>query len=230
MNKQKFSFIKAPWFMWLMLILVYPVGLVLLWSYSTFRRNVKLLITLLFGGLFLFILIPKNGTVDVNTDISASPSIQLTQSPAPTIHLTPSPSIARTTKPTPTPSPTPSPTPKRTASPGMKLVTVRLERAMETGGDNIGSEWSTDVTVGDDELTTEGIELILKPSAKIKINCTATEADTKPDIGKKTLTIAVKDLKPGENSYSIEVPVKENAGRNSGKSAIWTFSFIITMD
>lgn len=44
-------FYKRLWFMWFMLFCFWPIGLYLLWKYSLFSRNMKLLITIVFIGV-----------------------------------------------------------------------------------------------------------------------------------------------------------------------------------
>lgn len=115
----KLPFFKRAWFMWLMLIFVFPVGVVLLWLYGKFGKTPKIIISVLFGIIFLIVIIPKGGSTPTTSDITPGPTVsssallQQTASPAPTEAPTPAPTEA----PTPTVEPTPSPTPEPTATP-----------------------------------------------------------------------------------------------------------------
>ncbi len=235
-------FYRKPWFLLLMLLFLFPVGALLLWRFSHWSKRAKIALTAVFGVFFVVVLAAQGNrpaAVSAAATPAGSAAVQAlsaaTPAPAPTktATATPSPTPSPTPKPTPTPSPTPqptpTPTPKRTAPPGMALVTVKLIGAEQTGGASIGGEWSYDVTVNGEPLPMEGVELMVKSASTMKIVCTATEDDKRPDVGKATLSFSVKKLQPGGNPYSVQVSVKENGGRNIGKSAVWTFDFVVTL-
>lgn len=47
-------FYKKRWFIWVMLIFIPPIGLILLWTVSNYSTKSKLIISLVFCGLFMY--------------------------------------------------------------------------------------------------------------------------------------------------------------------------------
>ncbi len=235
-------FYRKPWFILLMLLILFPVGVLLLWLYGQWGKRAKIALAAACCVFFAVVLALQGcrpaavsaaatpaGSAAVQALSAATPAPEPTKTATATPLPTPSATPQPTPTPSPTPLPTPTPTPKRTAAPGMALVTVMLVSAEQTGGASIGGEWSYDVTVNGKPLPAEGFELMVKSASTMKIVCTATEDDKRPDVGKATLSFSVKKLQPGDNPYSVQVSVKENGGRNIGKSAVWTFDFVVTL-
>jgi hypothetical protein len=152
-----------------------------------------------------------------------------TQNPTVSPNPTPSPTATHVPTPTPTPAATPSPKPAISLPPGSFLFNVSFVQAEITSDGRIGSEWTITVQVnGIMLLLGQSADLILKQSDKIVILCTATEQDKKPDVGKKTITLKVKDLEIGTKSITADVAVVENGGSHKGHKTVWKFTLSIT--
>lgn len=52
MDKNKNEFYKENWFVILMLILLFPLGLVLMWSYENFTKDTRIAVTAVLGAFF----------------------------------------------------------------------------------------------------------------------------------------------------------------------------------
>ena len=92
---------------------------------------------------------------------------------------------------------------------------------------NIGDEWSYITQINGENATRD---YVLAVGDKLEFYAKITESDDKPDIGEATTshTVTEEDLLKGL-SISMDVYVKENGGRNSGKSAhfVVTYNFEI---
>lgn len=106
-------------------------------------------------------------------------------------------------------------------------VSVNLKSIECVKNNHVGNEWGFGCTVNKMSLDEEDtIEIETTSNGKITIVCRATEDDSIPDTGSKTLTIPVSKLKAGESkTYTSQVTVKENRGRYSGNTAVWKFTF-----
>ncbi|HEY9060236.1 MAG TPA: thermonuclease family protein [Pseudobacteroides sp.] len=60
MNNDKVRFYNKPWFMWVMLILFAPVGLILLWKNKRYNTPARFILTFVFSAVFLFVVIPSD--------------------------------------------------------------------------------------------------------------------------------------------------------------------------
>ncbi len=106
----KLPFYKTNWFLWLMLILVPPVGIVLLWVNKKFQQPLRITLTVIFI-LWTIIIFPKGGDTSTTASVSASPATvieattaaETTASLVPTSTPTPVPTVTPTPEPTPTP-------------------------------------------------------------------------------------------------------------------------------
>lgn len=54
MEKKQDEFYKEDWFVILMLVLIFPLGLVLMWYYEKFSKENRLLLSAVFGTFFYF--------------------------------------------------------------------------------------------------------------------------------------------------------------------------------
>lgn len=52
LEKKQNEFYKEDWFVILMLILLFPVGIVLMWHYEKFTKDIRLVITAVLGTFF----------------------------------------------------------------------------------------------------------------------------------------------------------------------------------
>lgn len=90
---------------------------------------------------------------------------------------------------------------------------------------NIGDDWSFDIYVNDDfPSNTMGVAV----GDKLKFSAKITESDENPDVGSASTsyTVTEKDIANGFE-VCMDVYVKENAGKNRGKSAhfVVTYTF-----
>lgn len=108
-------------------------------------------------------------------------------------------------------------------------VTVTLKSVQCISNNHVGSDWGFGATVNQKELF-EGnsVNISTTSTGKIKIISTAEEYDKYPDIGNKTLTIAVNKLKAKKNTtHTSNVTVTEDRGRYAGNKAVWKFTYVI---
>ena len=76
------KFYEKPWFMWLMLIFIAPVGIFLLWKYGKFSPSIKGALSVVFAAIFIFMMVVTQ-TGDKQPDTQASiQEPQQTQQPA----------------------------------------------------------------------------------------------------------------------------------------------------
>lgn len=170
---------------------------------------------------------PSSSAAMTEQPVSPTP-VPPTPSPTPM----PSPSSMPTATSSPSLSATPSPSPKVQPAPTPKPVTVKLKitfsKAAITRDGRIGNTWSTAVSANKKAIGKgRSISLTMKSTDELTIVCTAKEADKKPDIGTETLAIAINKLKRGNNTFTVDVPVMENGGRNINHVTTWRFMIII---
>lgn len=56
-TKENAKFYEQPWFMWLMLIIFAPVGILLMWKFNTkMKKSTKIILSIVFGIVFLIAL------------------------------------------------------------------------------------------------------------------------------------------------------------------------------
>lgn len=53
-DNQSKKFYQKTWFIWLMLIFFFPVGVFLLWKFSTYSKKARIIISVIFAFLFIF--------------------------------------------------------------------------------------------------------------------------------------------------------------------------------
>jgi flagellar biosynthesis GTPase FlhF len=67
--ENKIEFYKESWFMWVSLVLFAPLGIFLMWKYGQLKENVKIVLSIVFAVMFLFIWVPAIvGSVGVNNN------------------------------------------------------------------------------------------------------------------------------------------------------------------
>lgn len=52
MDNRKGEFYEENWFVILMLILLFPLGLVLMWHYESFTKDTRIAVTAVLGAVF----------------------------------------------------------------------------------------------------------------------------------------------------------------------------------
>ncbi len=73
-------FFQKPWFMWLALIFLAPIGIFLMWKYSKLNGAIKIILSIVFGTFFIMAITPssKNEYPAPSNDGGVSkPAIQL---------------------------------------------------------------------------------------------------------------------------------------------------------
>ena len=107
-----------------------------------------------------------------------------------------------------------------------RLMNIRVTHPRDDDN-NIGDEWSY-ITEINGERT--GREIIVSVGDKLKCYAKFTETDDNPDVGEasKTYTVTKDDILNGF-TITMDLYVKENGGRNSGKSAHFTVTFAFTI-
>ena len=90
---------------------------------------------------------------------------------------------------------------------------------------HIGQEWSQEFYMNG-KIIYRGSEITLSPGDTITVSANITEADKDPDdgTGSKSYTVTQADLNNGF-TISFNVFVKENGGRYSGNTCIWSVTF-----
>ena len=91
---------------------------------------------------------------------------------------------------------------------------------------NIGDEWTYKNEINGEKVTSKKD---ISVGDVLELFSEYTEADDNPDVGsaKKTYTVTEEDFKNGF-TVNMDVYVKENGGKNSGKSAHFIVSYIFT--
>ena len=65
---------QKNWFMWIMVVIFFPIGLFLLWKYSNYKKSTKAIITIVIIGL-----IAISGSNPKNQTANPSTAVQETQ-------------------------------------------------------------------------------------------------------------------------------------------------------
>lgn len=112
-----------------------------------------------------------------------------------------------------------------TVNPSKKLMNLRVNYTRDDDN-NIGYEWSYTTEINGE--VTRG-EHIVSAGESIKLHAKFVEEDDKPDIGEvtKTYKVTEEDLVNGF-TVPMELYVKENGGRNSGKRAHFNVEYNFT--
>lgn len=112
-----------------------------------------------------------------------------------------------------------------TVNPSKKLMNLRVNYTRDDDN-NIGDEWSYTTEINGEN--TRG-EYIVSAGESIKLHAKFVEEDDKPDTGEvtKTYKVTEEDLVNGF-TVPMELYVKENGGRNSGKRAHFNVEYNFT--
>lgn len=113
-----------------------------------------------------------------------------------------------------------------TVNPSKKLMNLRVNYTRDDDN-NIGDEWSYTTEINGENT---GRDYIVTAGESIKLRIKFVEEDDNPDVGEaeKTYKVTEEDL---ENGFTVplELYVKENGGRNSGKSAHFNVEYNFTV-
>lgn len=103
-----------------------------------------------------------------------------------------------------------------------RLMSLQVTHSREDDN-NIGDEWSYNFQVNGESA---GREYIISAGDKLSFYAEITESDDNPDVGKasKTYTVKEEDLINGF-IIAMDLYVKENGGKNRGKSAHFTVTY-----
>lgn len=96
--------------------------------------------------------------------------------------------------------------------------------------DSVGNDWSFTGTISGKNVN-EGdtAKFYLATDGKLILSAKAIENDSIPDIGTNKMTVSFNSIAYSKNeTYSIDVKVRENRGRYTGHLAIWRFNFDIS--
>lgn len=113
------KFYETKWFCILMLLFFSPVGIILLWKYKFFSRNVSIVLSIASAIFFIWVIATSEETEPTDNDIL------IEENTVPTESVVPSPKIAAT--PTPKeekPTPTPTVAPKRKEASGKSNANI----------------------------------------------------------------------------------------------------------
>ncbi len=107
-----------------------------------------------------------------------------------------------------------------------RLMNIRVTHPRDDDN-NIGDEWSYITEINGERV---GREIIVSVGDKLKCYAKFTETDDNPDVGEasKTYTVTKDDIQNGF-TITMDLYVKENGGRNSGKSAHFTVTYTFTV-
>ncbi len=89
---------------------------------------------------------------------------------------------------------------------------------------SVGNDWKKSVTVNGRERKS-GDTVTGKANDCITLHCTVWEEDSVPDIGNTTVNIRLADGATG----TVRITVRENRGRFKGNTAVWEFSYSVTL-
>lgn len=105
------------------------------------------------------------------------------------------------------------------------LMKVRVTHPRDDDN-NIGDDWSYNVEINGERPTST---VVLSPNEKMTCWARFSEEDNNPDVGEasKTYTVTEEDLLNGF-TLSMDLYVKENGGKNSGKAAHFVVTFEFT--
>ena len=113
-----------------------------------------------------------------------------------------------------------------TVNPSKKLMNLRVNYTRDDDN-NIGDEWSYTTEINGENT---GRDYVVTAGESIKLRIKIVEEDDNPDVGEaeKTYKVTEADL---ENGFTVplELYVKENGGRNSGKSAHFNVEYSFTV-
>jgi len=107
------------------------------------------------------------------------------------------------------------------------IMTVTISSKC-SGYNHVGQNWSRYYTINGDSVSSgDKVEIILGQS--ITIYSKVTEKDTSPDVGRVTEDVEITQ-EYFDNGFTIthKVSVREDSGRYSGNTAVWTITFTFT--
>ena len=113
-----------------------------------------------------------------------------------------------------------------TVNPSKKLMNLNVNYTRDDDN-NIGGEWSYTTEINGENT---GRDYVVTAGESIKLRIKIVEEDDNPDVGEaeKTYKITEADLEHGF-TVPLELYVKENGGRNSGKSAHFNVEYNFTV-
>ena len=111
-------------------------------------------------------------------------------------------------------------------NPSKKLMNLRVNYTRDDDN-NIGDEWSYTTEINGENT---GRDYVVTAGESIKLRIKIVEEDDNPDVGEAEITYKVTEADL-ENGFTVplELYVKENGGRNSGKSAHFNVEYNFTV-
>lgn len=108
-----------------------------------------------------------------------------------------------------------------------RLMNIRVTHS-RVDDNNIGDDWSYITEINGERI---GREIIVSVGDKLTCYAKFTESDDNPDMGEasKTYTVTKDDIQNGF-TITMDLYVKENGGRNSGKSAHFTVTYTFSIE
>lgn len=108
-----------------------------------------------------------------------------------------------------------------------RLMNIRVTHS-RVDDNNIGDDWSYITEINGERI---GREIIVSVGDKLTCYAKFTESDDNPDVGEasKTYTVTKDDIQNGF-TITMDLYVKENGGRNSGKSAHFTVTYTFSIE
>lgn len=108
-----------------------------------------------------------------------------------------------------------------------RLMNIRVTHS-RVDDNNIGDDWSYITEINGERI---GRDIIVSVGDKLTCYAKFTESDDNPDVGEasKTYTVTKDDIQNGF-TITMDLYVKENGGRNSGKSAHFTVTYTFSIE
>lgn len=108
-----------------------------------------------------------------------------------------------------------------------RLMNIRVTHS-RVDDNNIGDDWSYITEINGERI---GREIIVSVGDKFTCYAQFTESDDNPDVreASKTYTVTKDDIQNGF-TITMDLYVKENGGRNSGKSAHFTVTYTFSIE
>lgn len=103
---------------------------------------------------------------------------------------------------------------------GVFRITVRFSNV---SNDHVGNTWSYEALYNGENA--DGMEITASFGENITISCRVEESDNSPDVGTGKLTVTLED---GAEA-SVAITVRENRGRYSGHTAVWSATAEVTL-
>lgn len=108
-----------------------------------------------------------------------------------------------------------------------RLMNIRVTHS-RVDDNNIGDDWSYITEINGERI---GRKIIVSVGDRLTCYAKFTESDDNPDVGEasKTYTVTKDDIQNGF-TITMDLYVKENGGRNSGKSAHFTVTYTFSIE